>query len=363
MSSVYIHIPFCKQICSYCDFPKFFYFAKWVKPYLEALEAEIKKTYQGEVIKTIYIGGGTPSLLEYEDLEFLFSIVSFFRKSSDLEFTIEANSEDITLERAQLFKKQGVNRVSIGVQTFHPTLGNILERHTSYETVKKAISNLNQVGIFNINLDLMYAIPGETLKDLERDLAKILSLPITHVSAYSLILEEHTKLYLKKMDLVEEEIDYQMYEMIRDTLRKNGFRHYEISNYTKEGYESKHNLVYWNNEEYYGFGIGASSYIGNVRKTNTASLNYYLEGNYIKEKEILHEKENMEYEMILGLRKTEGVSMKHFKEKFKKEMQDIFPIASLEKQELIEVVEDFVRIPEEKLYLSNEILLSFLLKE
>ncbi len=362
MTSVYIHIPFCKQICSYCDFPKFFYLEKWIKPYLEALEKEIKSTYKGEKVKTIYIGGGTPSFLKKEDLEILFSIVSIFDKAKDVEFTIETNSEDITKEKAELFKKYGVNRVSIGVETFHPHLGKILERNSSYEMVKQAIQNLNDVGILNINLDLMYAVPSETIKDVEQDLEKVLTLPITHLSCYSLILEEHTKLYLKKPKLIEEELDAQMYERIREILKEAGFNQYEISNYAKKGYEAKHNLVYWNNEEYYGFGLKASSYMQKKRRTNTCSLTDYLEGKYKKEEEQIHLKEDMEYEMMLGLRKVEGVSIYKFKEKFKAEMEDIFPICDLQKKGLIEVINDSVRIPLDKFYLSNEILLSFLLE-
>lgn len=362
MTSVYIHIPFCKQICSYCDFPKFFYLEKWIKSYLYALEKEIKSTYKGEKVNTIYIGGGTPSVLEKEDLEALFSIVSIFSKAKDVEFTIEANSEDITKEKAALFAKYGVNRVSIGVQTFHPHLGEILERKTSYEMVKKSIENLNDVGILNINLDLMYAIPEETLKDLESDLGQALTLPITHLSCYSLILEEHTKLYLKKPKLIEEELDAQMYEKIREILKEAGFKQYEISNYAKGGYEAKHNLVYWNNEEYYGFGLKASSYMQKKRRTNTGSLTDYLEGKYEKEEEQIHLKEDMEYEMVLGLRKVEGVSIQKFKQKFHVEMADIYPMQALQEKGLIEILDDFVRIPIDKIYLSNAILLSFLLE-
>ncbi len=358
--AVYIHIPFCKTICSYCDFPKFFYFDKWIKPYLEALEKEIKETYKKEEIKTIYIGGGTPSLLKIEELQTLLSLTKLFKKKKNIEFTIEVNAEDITDEKVKLFSIYGVNRVSIGVQTFQEKLGDVLERHTSYETVKEAISRLRSVGIFNINLDLMYAIPEEQLVDVKKDLSKFLTLPITHISTYSLILEEHTKLYLKNPHLVEEELDFEMYKYIQDTLKEQGFIQYEISNFAKEGYESKHNLVYWDNEEYYGFGLGASSYIGGVRKTNTRSLTSYFEGREYSEIEVIDEKKNMEYEMILGLRKRKGVSIKNFLKKFQKNIEDVFLIEDLIKQGLLEKQGDFIRIPQDKIYLSNEILLFFL---
>lgn len=362
-SSVYIHIPFCRQICSYCDFPKFFYFDKWIKPYLYALEREIEATYKGEEIATIYIGGGTPSLLKEEDLETLLSFTNLFKKKKDVEFTVEANAEDLSLKKVELFSMYGVNRVSIGVQTFHKRLGDILERHTSYEMVEQAIERLHKKNIFNINLDLMYAIPTETLQDVKEDLLKVLSFSITHISTYSLILEEHTKLYLKQLPLVEEELDFKMYQTMQSILKEYGFAQYEISNFSKPNFFSKHNLVYWNNEEYYGFGLGASSYIEGVRKTNTRSLSAYLEGKEVQNSEEIDARKNMEYEMILGLRKTEGVSRKKFYEKYHKQIEEIFPINDLEKRGLLERNNNFIRIPNHKIYLSNAILVFFLLEE
>lgn len=362
-SSVYIHIPFCRQICSYCDFPKFFYFDKWIKPYLRALEKEIQATYKGEEIATIYIGGGTPSLLKEEDLETLLSLTNLFKKKKDVEFTVEANAEDLSLKKIELFSTYGVNRVSIGVQTFHKRLGDILERHTSYEMVEQGMKRLHQKNIFNINVDLIYAIPTETLQDVKEDLLKVLTLPITHISTYSLILEEHTKLYLKKIPLVGEELDVKMYQTIQSILKGFGFIQYEISNFSKPNFFSKHNLVYWNNEEYYGFGLGASSYIDGVRKTNTRSLTAYFEGKEGQNEEKVDRKKNMEYEMILGLRKTEGVSRKKFYEKYQKQMEEVFPIHDLEKQGLLKRNNNFIRIPDHKIYLSNAILVFFLLEE
>lgn len=362
-SSVYIHIPFCRQICSYCDFPKFFYFDKWIKPYLYALKREIQATYKGEEIATIYIGGGTPSLLKEEDLETLLSFTNLFKKKKDVEFTVEANAEDLSLKKVELFSMYGVNRVSIGVQTFHKRLGDILERHTSYEMVEQALERLHKKNIFNINLDLMYAIPTETLQEAKEDLLKVLSLSITHISTYSLILEEHTKLYLKQLPLVEEELDLKMYQTMQSLLKEYGFAQYEISNFSKPNFFSKHNLVYWNNEEYYGFGLGASSYIEGVRKTNTRSLSAYLEGKEVQNNEEIDARKNMEYEMILGLRKTEGVSRKKFYEKYHKQIEEIFPINDLEKKGLLERNNDFIRIPNHKIYLSNTILVFFLLEE
>ena len=286
-----------------------------------------------------------------------------FKKKEKIEFTLEANAEDLSKEKVEILSTYGVNRVSLGVQTFHKKLGDVLERHTAYETVKRGISLLHQVGISNINLDLMYAIPSEEIKDVKEDLSKILKLPITHISTYSLILEEHTKLYLKNLESVEEDLDYEMYHLIQNTLEEKGFMQYEISNFAKEGYESKHNIVYWNNEMYYGFGLGASSYIGNIRKTNTRSLTSYFEGKGKSEIETIDERRNMEYEMILGLRKRKGVSLQKFEEKFHRSLLDVFFIEKLINQGFLEKQGDFIRIPQDKMYLSNEILLAFLLDE
>lgn len=359
ISSCYIHIPFCKKICAYCDFPKFCYIDKWIDPYLEALQEEINQTYKNEEMKTIYIGGGTPSSLDEKVLEKLFEILSILKRKNDCEFTIEVNSEDITEEKVKIFKKYGINRVSIGVQTFNPKLQETLNRVSNYDVIKDTIFLLKKYGINNINLDLMYAIPGETLEDLKEDLEKFLSLGINHISTYSLILEEHTALYLKKPKLIDEELDLKMYNFIIDFLNKNNYKHYEISNFSKKGFESKHNLTYWNNEKYYGFGLGASSYIENKRLNNHANLTKYLNKDFIKEEEIITADLNMEYEMILGLRKIEGVSNINFYKKYSKKIEDIFNIENLLKDKLLIWDNEYLKIPEDKIYLSNEILVNF----
>jgi oxygen-independent coproporphyrinogen-3 oxidase len=360
ISSCYIHIPFCKKICSYCDFPKVCYLEKWIHPYLKALKKEIELNYHNEVMKTIYIGGGTPSSLTEEQLEALFQILSTIKRDSNCEFTIEVNADDITEECVKIFKKYGINRVSMGVQTLNGPLQKVLNRFSNYEKIKESISLLKKYGIFNINVDVMYAIPGETKQDLTRDLEKILSLEVAHISTYSLILEEHTELYLKNPILVDQDTDYQMYEWITKTLKKHGYHHYEISNFSKPGYESKHNITYWENERYYGFGLGASSYLKDKRLTNHHNLTKYINGEFFYEEEIITKERNMEYEMILGLRKIEGVSNDKFLKKYHKNIKEIFDIQNLIDQNLLVWDKEYLKIPEDKLYLSNEILINFL---
>ncbi len=356
--SVYIHIPFCQNICSYCDFCKLFYNSKQVDSYLNSLKKEIISKYNNELINTIYIGGGTPSVLNIEQLKYLFEMVKIF-KTNNLEYTIECNIESITEEKLILFKKNGINRISIGIQTLNDNYIKFLNRHHTKKMVKEKI-NLVKKYINNINIDLIYAIPGQTLEELGNDLDYILKLDVNHISAYSLIIEEHTKLYINKIKNISEDLDFKMYELICQKLAENNYIHYEISNFSKKGYESKHNLVYWNNERYYGFGMGASGYIDNIRYDNTRSLNKYLNGNYILNYHNLEIKETIENEFILGLRKIQGIDKEIF---FKKYNIDICKYTNV--KELLmnkKLIDDgkHLYINPKFIYTSNNILIDFL---
>ena len=314
--SIYIHIPFCDNICSYCDFCKVFYNSKLVDDYLCSLNNEVDKYYKGEAINTIYIGGGTPSSLSFEQLDVLFNIIDRFNLSSNYEFTFECNIENINYDKLKFLFDHGVNRLSVGVQTFNEKFLKFLNRnHTSDEVISK-IELAKEIGFNNINIDLIYAIPGETLDDLNHDIDMFLGLGINHISTYSLILEEHTKLYVDGTSSIDEDLDRSMYELICDRLSSNGFNHYEISNFSKDGYESKHNLVYWNNLNYYGFGCGASGYIDNIRYDNTRSLNKYISGSYRLNEEVLDRNVIIENEFILGLRKVNGINICDFNKKY-----------------------------------------------
>ena len=278
MISVYIHIPFCNKICTYCDFCKLFRNDDWIDNYLNELTKEIDKYYQNEEVKTLYIGGGTPSTLNINELEKLFQIIDKFNINKNAEITFEANSEDLTEEKLNYLKKH-VNRLSIGIQTFDEKRLKTLNRTLNIQNIKNALKTFD-----NVNLDLMYGFQNQTLDDLKNDLSKIISLNPAHISTYSLILEPNTVLYNRNYQRLDDNHDRQMYDYITKYLKENGYNHYEISNYSKKGYESRHNLTYWNNENYYGFGLGASGYIKNIRYENTRSLNEYLKGNYLKEK-------------------------------------------------------------------------------
>ena len=356
--SVYIHIPFCKNICSYCDFCKFIYNEKWVGAYLTGLNNEIKDRYMDDPIKTIYIGGGTPSVLSIDELKRLFKIISVFNTNDLEEFTFECNLSDINEGLLEILKNNKVNRLSIGIQSFNEKNLEFMERNADFKDALKKVDLCHQYGFNNINLDLMYAIPGETLKDLKKDLDLFLKLNPTHISTYSLILEDHTKLSSKNVSYIEEELDYEMFKLISKKL--NSANHYEISNFSIPGYESKHNLVYWNNEEYYGFGLGASGYIDDIRYQNTKNLKEYLLGNYVLEKEILGLKEKMDYEIMLGLRKLKGINILEFKNKYSKDIEEVYNLKPLLKSKDLIKKKGYIFINPQKIYIMNEILIKII---
>lgn len=360
VKSVYIHIPFCSNICSYCDFTKLYYNKLYINKYLDTLKEEIELNYKNEIIDTIYIGGGTPTSLNIDELNKLFEIVKIFKISNTLEFTIECNIENLTKEKLDLMKKNNVNRLSIGIQTFNNKFLKYLNRNHTKDDVEKIIKYAKKISFDNINIDLIYGLKGQKLNDLEEDINEFLKLDINHISTYSLIIEPHTKLYIDNEDNIDEELDFKMYELICKKLKENDYIHYETSNFAKKGYESKHNLTYWNNLKYYGFGLGASGYIENTRYTNTKNINNYFDKKFIKEKEIINKKINMENEMILGLRKLKGVNINKFKEKYNIDLIKAFDIKELLKENKLIIKNDYIFINPKNIYLQNQILINFI---
>lgn len=358
--SVYIHIPFCDSICSYCDFCKFLKNDEWIYKYLESLEKEIKSKYNSEIVETLYIGGGTPSCLNILQLNKLFDIIKIFNKSKNLEFTVECNIENITKEKLELLYKNGVNRLSIGIQTFNKKYLEYLNRNHTKEEVIEKIRLAKKIGFNNINVDLIYGLKDETIDDLVYDIDKILELDINHISTYSLIIEPHTKLYINNEKNIEEDLDYDMYNIIIKILESNGYKHYEVSNFAKDGYESKHNLTYWNNAEYYGFGMGASGYINNIRYDNTRSINEYFKGNYVLNSHKLDINETIENEFILGFRKIDGINKEEFYKKYKIDIKSIDVVNKLLKENKLIENKKNIYINPEYIYISNDILIQFL---
>ncbi len=360
VDAVYIHIPFCKEICAYCDFCKVYYNKKYVNKYLDALEKEIKSNYKGEVITSLYIGGGTPSSLSVDELKKLFSILKIFKLSKECEITMEANVDSLSLDKIKLLKEFGVNRVSLGVETINSKLQDVLERRTNKDRVISCISNLRSVGITNINVDLIYAIEGESLDDLKKDLNFILSLDVPHVSTYSLIIEDNTKLKIKGIKNIDKSLDREMYDMISKILKENDYIHYEVSNFAKNNYQSKHNLKYWNNLHYYGFGVGASGYLDNIRYTNTRSITNYIEGKNVLDKEILTIKDKIFYEIMLGFRTNIGVDKVEFKKKYNVNIDELFNYKELVKDKVLDEDCRYLRVREEYFYVLDDVILRFI---
>ncbi|QSB50020.1 radical SAM family heme chaperone HemW [Parageobacillus toebii] len=376
VKSAYFHIPFCAQICYYCDFNKVFFHGQPVDEYLEAMENEMKWTVEAfptDRLDTLFVGGGTPTVLEMKQLDFfLQNIYKHFRFSiHEVEFTFEANPNELSKEKLQLLKEAGVNRLSFGVQTFDDSLLKAIGRTHRYEDVMKTIALAKEIGFENISIDLMYGLPQQTLTQFQADLEIAFSLDIQHISAYSLIIEPKTIFYnlmrKGKLPLPTEEEEAQMYEEAMRQMEIHGYHQYEISNYARPSFESRHNLTYWNNEEYYGIGAGAHSYVGGVRRANIKPINKYIEtvqetGFPYLEVHHVTVSEQMEEEMFLGLRKTEGVSKQRFLEKFGMSVHDVFgrAIAAEKQKGLLEETQTHIRLTHRGKLLGNEVFQAFI---
>lgn len=365
MFGVYIHIPFCKHICSYCDFPKQLpKNDEQMTAYCDRICEEIKH-YEVKIknCNTIYIGGGTPNALSPMNLEKVLKEIKCCL-CSPIEFSIELNPELLTNEIADLLKKYGVNRVSLGVQTFHKTHLKFLNRHHTLEDVKHSITLLTSHGISNINLDMMYALPNQTLDDVKEDLNILGSLKIEHVSYYSLILEEHTVLNnllnSKRITLPSDDLVGDMMDLIDITLPRYGFIHYEISNYAKPGFESKHNLIYWNCDPYLGIGMRACGYIDNKRYQNQHTLSSYMTKDFVEETTLLSKLDIQKEYFLLGLRKVEGVSISKFKAKFDEDPYKQFNLQKWIDLKLLETNGDMLRFSKKGMELGNLVFEEFI---
>ena len=360
MHSIYIHIPFCNSICSYCDFCKVLYNKEWVNKYLICLEEEIKNRYDNELINTLYIGGGTPSSLDIDFLKKLMDICKIFNIDDKYEFTFECNINDITEEKLEILKKNGVNRLSIGIESFDKKKLKFMERSSNYEEVLEKINLCRNLDFNNINVDLIYGIPGENLHTLKNDLKKMLTLDVEHISTYSLMVEDNTKIGIRGIKPIREELDSKMYKYIVKFLTNNGYEHYEVSNFCKPDKYSRHNLNYWQNKEYFGFGCGASGYIGNVRYTNTLSISKYLNKDIKNMEELLSLKDVMDNEIMLGLRLTKGINLQEFFNKYEVNLQEVYNIKPLLKNKELIYKDGNIFINPKYIYVMNEILIKII---
>jgi len=371
-TSAYVHIPFCTQICYYCDFSKVFIKNQPVDSYLEHLIEEYN-AYDIKKLRTLYIGGGTPTALSARQLAFLLEKLTDKLDLSYLEeLTIEANPGDLDQEKIAVLKDSPVNRVSLGVQTFNDRMLKQIGRSHLEKDIYENIANLKKAGFDNISIDLIYALPKQTMEDVKTNVAKAIALDIPHMSLYSLILENHTvfmnRMRRGKLPLPKEDLEAEMFEYIIAELEKAGFEHYEISNFSKPGFESRHNLMYWDNAEYYGIGAGASGYVDGVRYKNHGPIRHYLEavkaGDARVQEEVLTLKEQMEEEMFLGLRKKSGVSKKRFEEKFGISFEEQYGavVSELTEQGLLVPDRDIVRMTKQGLFLGDTVAEKFILE-
>lgn len=370
MRGIYIHIPFCKQKCYYCDFVSFANKEELIERYINALKKEIKyKLKSKDKIDTIYIGGGTPSVIDskyiVEILEEIYSVVGF---DETREVTIEINPGTVDKEKIEAYKTVGINRISLGLQTTNDKLLKNIGRIHTYKQFEEAYNLVKQEGFTNINVDLMLALPNQTLEDLKISLNKIINLNPTHISVYSLILEEGTKLEdlinRKVLELPSEDIERQMYWKTKHLLEENGYIHYEISNFAKENYKSKHNSNCWEQQEYYGFGLASHSYINNVRYSNIEDLSQYIknieneEYNKIKQVNEIQTKISKAKEyMMLSLRTIDGVKIKEYKAKFQENPLYIYrrEIEKLTQNELLEIDGDHIKLTAKGIDFANQV--------
>ena len=365
---IYIHIPFCKQKCSYCDFVSFADKEIYEQQYIEAIKKEIE--YKAKIkyqISTIYIGGGTPSFINEKHIADILKVIrDKFDVNKDAEITIEVNPGTVDKQKLEIYKKAGINRLSIGLQSTNNRILKQIGRIHTYEQFLETYKLAKEAGFTNINVDLMLALPNQTLEDIQESVENVIKLKPTHISVYSLILEDGTALKKKVDDnvltLPDDELERKMYWSVKDILERSGYIHYEISNFAKAGYESRHNKDCWEQREYIGIGLAAHSYLNRTRFSNTCNLQDYI--NNIKngefEKNItIHERQTIEDAekeyMLLGLRKIEGVDIQDFKNRYIDNPIYVFhkELEKLVNEELVEIDLNKIRLTKKGLDLAN----------
>lgn len=372
---IYVHIPFCKQKCKYCDFVSFQCKEEKYADYFKCLIKEIvdKSNEIKDHIDTIYIGGGTPSIVPAKYIEEIIrTIKDNYKVLKNAEITIEANPGTVDEEKLSSYKKIGINRLSIGLQSTNDKLLKMLGRIHTYKEFEDVYQYARNAGFKNINVDLMIGLPNQTIEDVEESLIKIIEKYPEHISVYSLIVEDGTKMYdlinEGTLELPSEELERQMYWKVKSILEEKGYNHYEISNFSKPKYESKHNMNCWNQHSYLGFGVAAHSYYDGMRYSNITDLNRYIK-NYENGEAVynvvFHEQQDkndmMKEYMVLGLRKISGVKISEFKNKFIDNPLYVFrnELKKLSENEFIEIDNDEIRLTEKGLDFANLVWIEF----
>jgi oxygen-independent coproporphyrinogen-3 oxidase len=358
---LYVHIPFCGAICHYCDFVKFIYQKEWVSPYLKRLKEDLAFFNVPTKLNTIYIGGGTPTVLSKEELKELLALLKPYTKHVT-EYTIEANVESITKEKLELMKEFGVNRLSIGVQSTNDERLVSLNRLHSYIDIKKAIKLVKEVGFTNFSVDLIYGLPKQSKDELRQDIANILKLEPPHIATYDLQIETNTIAYINKWPKISDEESREMYEIILKALRKAGYKRYEVSNFAKPTFESVHNKLYWRNDNYYAIGLGASGYINNKRYIIKGGLKNYLQGSPKIEEDTITKEMYIEEYLMLNLRLEDGFLLDDFNKKTGLDFKKAFavPLEKLHKMGLIYIDDYRFSLTDEGILLLDSVILTLI---
>lgn len=366
MNGIYVHIPFCVRKCLYCDFVSYTGCESLYESYINALEKEMSN-FAGEKADTVFIGGGTPTILEPVLSYRLLSLIrKNFDLSEDCEFTIEANPKTLDKEKLAVLKNGGVNRLSIGVQSFFDNELSAVGRIHTADEAEKTVLLAQKFGFENINIDIMSSLPYQTTETLKKSLEKAISLGASHISCYSLIVEENTPIQKKYDDgeykYPDEQTDRQMYYTVNAVLKKHGFERYEISNFAKGSAVCRHNLKYWQGEPYIGLGVAAHSFDGNIRRSNTDSVFEYIAGNFEKERIQLTENDKIEEYMITGLRTSYGINKDCFLNKFGVELESVYKnvLNKFIKSGHIEYNNGAYRLTDAGIDVSNSILCEFI---
>lgn len=373
--TVYIHIPFCTNKCFYCDFNSYVLKDQPVMDYLQALKSEMERTVREHppgTIKSIFVGGGTPTVLKPREMEYFLKTVRehFGDWDENIEFSMEANPGTTDLEKLMVMREGGVNRLSFGVQAFQNELLTGIGRIHDTDDVYRSLENARKAGFTNMSIDLMFGLPNQTLEMLSESVSRALELQLPHYSIYSLKVEEntlfHTLYHKNQLPLPSEEEELNMYLLLMDRMKRAGYKQYEISNFAKPGFESRHNMAYWLNEDYYGLGAGAHGYVGRRRHMNIKGVNPYNEaarkGLPRLETIDVSREEAMEDFVMVGLRMLDGISRDRFEQQFNTSLDVVFarPLDKMVKTELLEATDEGYKLSDKGVLFGNEVFAEFI---
>lgn len=360
MKALYVHVPFCDHICAYCDFTRCRYYEPLAKQWLAAIARELQQQQPTEC-RTLYIGGGTPSALSLSQLQQLLQLLAPYAKDCE-EYTIEVNADSFSDDKISACQRYGINRISMGAQTFQKKLLAVIERKADYAAIADTIARIHSQGIHDISLDLMYGLPGQTMAQWEEDLLRASALPITHLSLYALTIEAHSTFGRNKVPPCDPDLEADFYEKAIQILTDKGFTHYEISNFARNQHYAKHNLMYWHYEDFYGIGCGASGKINHERYDNTRNLHTYITQGADAKRIALSREDEMFETMMMGLRLQQGIDKQQFYERFHEPVDMVYEAAIQKHVALSHLINtaDTLKTTYRGMLLLHEILVDFL---